>query len=56
MNTPGSYPILNVSHVKSAVVKGGRMALIVQMRFESVVTEMYQDAFDGGGIYATALE
>src|SRR5712691_5727858 len=29
---------------------GGRMAVTVQMQFESVVTEMYQDAFVGSSI------
>src|SRR6266567_8460671 len=30
--------------------EGGRMAVTVQMQFESVVTEIYQDAFVGSSI------
>jgi hypothetical protein len=32
------------------VAKGGQMAVTVQMQFESVVTELYQDAFVGSSI------
>ena len=50
MITPDRYPIRNLSTGKSVVTKGIRMAVTVQMQFESAVTEMYQDAFVGSSI------
>src|SRR5207302_4174729 len=50
MVTHGSYSLRNVSSGTSVVAKGGRMAVTVQMQFESAVTEMYQDAFVGSSI------
>src|SRR5438132_764276 len=50
MITPCRSPLRNVSSGKSVGAKGGRMAVTVQMPFESVVTEIYQDAFVGSSI------
>ena len=50
MITPCCSPLRNVSSGKSVGAKGGRMAVTVQMPFESVVTEIYQDAFVGSSI------
>src|SRR5438552_7120984 len=50
MVTQCSYPFRNVSSDTSVGAKGGRMAVTVQMQFESVVTEIYQDAFVGSSI------
>src|SRR5437879_265927 len=50
MVTHGSYSLRNVSSGTSVVAKGGRMAVTVQMQFESAVTEMYQDAFVGSAL------
>ena len=50
MVTPCRYPLRSVSSGTSVGVKGGRMAVTVQMQFESVVTEIYQDAFVGSSI------
>jgi hypothetical protein len=44
------YPLRHVSHGNSTVVKGGEMAITVQMQFTSAVTEIYQDAFVGSSI------
>jgi len=50
MVTPCSYPFRSVSSGTSVGVKGGRMAVTVQMQFESVVTAVYEDAFVGSSI------
>src|SRR6266446_10242905 len=50
MVTPCSYPFRSVSSGTSVGAKGGRMAVTVQMQFESVVTAVYQDAFVGSSI------
>src|SRR5713101_1048389 len=50
MSLEGSYPLRHFSNGKSVVAQGGRMAVTVQMQFESVVTEMYQDAFVGSSL------
>ena len=47
-HVPLSFP--HVSSGTSVGAKGVRMAVTVQMQFESVVTEMYQDAFVGSSI------
>ena len=48
--TPCHYPLRNVSSGTSVGGEGGRMAVTVQRQFESVVTEIYQDAFVGSSI------
>src|SRR5262245_17935602 len=50
MVTHCSYPLRHLSNDTSVVAKGGRMAVTVQMQFESAVTEMYQDAFVGSSL------
>src|SRR5216683_6807582 len=50
MVTPCSYPCRRVSSGTSVGAKGGRMAVTVQMQFESVVTAVYEDAFVGSSI------
>src|SRR5712691_2944522 len=50
MITPCRYPLRYISHGTSVVVKGGQMAVTVQMQFASAVTEMYQDAFVGSSM------
>jgi len=50
MITLNRYPLRHISHDTSVVMKGGQMAVTVQMQFESAVTEMYQDAFVGSAI------
>src|SRR5437879_12509385 len=50
MVTHCSYPLRHVSSGTSVVAKGGRMAVTVQMQFESAVTELYEDAFIGSSI------
>jgi hypothetical protein len=50
MSPEGSYPIRHFSNGKSVVAQGGRMAVPVPRQFESVVTEMYQDAFVGSSL------
>jgi hypothetical protein len=51
MITPERYPIRNFSKGKSGRRdEGDRMAVTVQMQFESAVTEMSQDAFVGSSI------
>src|SRR6266403_4186604 len=50
MGTPCSYPFRSVSSGTSVGAKGGRMAVTVQMQFESVVTAVYEDAFVGSSI------
>src|SRR5882762_10040955 len=50
MVTPCSYPFRSVSSGTSVGAKGGRMAVTVQMQFESVVTAVYEDAFVGSSI------
>src|SRR6266436_3594335 len=49
MITPCRYPFRCVSSGTSGG-EGGRMAVTVQMQFESAVTELYQDAFVGSSI------
>src|SRR6266705_7027254 len=49
MITQCRYPFRSVSSGTSGG-EGGRMAVTVQMQFESVVTEMYEDAFIGSSI------
>lgn len=44
------YLLRHVSSGKAVGAKGGRMAVTVQMQFESVVTEIYQGAFVGSSI------
>jgi hypothetical protein len=50
MVTQYRYPFRDVSSGTSVGAKGGRMAITVQMQFESVVTEIYEDAFVGSSI------
>src|SRR6266436_381433 len=50
MGTPCSYPFRSVSSGTSVGAEGDRMAVTVQMQFEPVVTEMYEDAFVGSSI------
>src|SRR6266436_432454 len=49
MITPCRYPFRCVSSGTSGG-EGGRMAVTVQMQFESAVTELYEDAFIGSSI------
>ena len=50
MITPCRYPLRHISEWHVCGGEGGEMAVTVQMQFESVVTEMYQDAFVGSSI------
>ena len=50
LGTPCHYPLRNVSSGTSVEGEGGRMAVTGQRQFESVVTEIYQDAFVGSSI------
>src|SRR5712691_6635711 len=49
MITQCRYPFRSVSSGTSGG-EGGRMAVTVQMQFESAVTELYEDAFIGSSI------
>jgi hypothetical protein len=50
MVTPCSYPFPQRIQWHVYGGEGDRMAVTVQMQFESVVTEMYEDAFVGSSI------
>ncbi len=50
MSLKCSYPLRSFSNGTSVVAQGGRMAVTVQRQCESVVTEMYQDAFVGSSL------
>ena len=50
MITPCRYPLPQRIEWTVCGSEGGEMAVTVQMQFESVVTELYQDAFVGSSI------